>query len=646
MIWVVALLLFANFLLRLGFALYNGLHLQAVSFADLALAFGVGVRFDLATIMIFTGLVFLILLLPIPALHRESAYKRFNIFILMLNLPVFLVNAVDIVYYGFAEKRLTHELYSIKFGDVTTTAGAGFFDFWWLLFLVGSLTYGLSRLMWWATQRVLESPAEPRKYGKIPVWLAPLVGGGLIFLCIRGGFQQLPLRPSMAFVSASNFAGNLGLNSAYTVVSSLMLEKDTRLDLLPDEQANETIRRMVVNDFDQEWAGPAYPLLRRADFPGPEKRYNVVMIIVESLDALHVGSIVPNDTAPSLTPFIDSLAKTGLLFTRFHANSNRSIEALPAILNSLPDIYGRPLIGSAHENINHWGIGNILHARGYNTSFYHGGRNGTMGFDNYSRISGLEDYFGLDEYPESERDYDGNWGIFDSPFFAWWGDQLNQTPEPFLSVLFTISNHHPFTLPENGYEDIKHLRATPYQKTIAYTDRVLEEFFTRIDTMPWKDSTLFVITADHCFFEPTHPTQNSISHSHIPLLLIGPGIEPGVSRKISNQINIMPTLIEALRLDTWHSSGGVSLLSDKPAFAITNNMGIVTLMHDSLTWSTDFVRPRTWFYEKDGAWKAVGDPMQMPEAQRKEMDLEARAGFQTFLNIRANNAVIGSEYMK
>ena len=40
-----------------------------------------------------------------------------------------------------------------------------------------------------------------------------------------------------------------------------------------------------------------------------------------------------------------------------------------------------------------------------------------MGFDDFSKIAGYDDYFGRTEY-NNEKDYDGNWGI--------WGEEMGE----------------------------------------------------------------------------------------------------------------------------------------------------------------------------------------------------------------------------
>ena len=48
--------------------------------------------------------------------------------------------------------------------------------------------------------------------------------------------------------------------------------------------------------------------------------------------------------------------------------------------------------------------------------FFHGGFNGSMNFDAFAKKAGYKQYYGMDEY-DNLSDYDGNWGIYDEPFF-------------------------------------------------------------------------------------------------------------------------------------------------------------------------------------------------------------------------------------
>src|SRR5262249_44851193 len=109
---------------------------------------------------------------------------------------------------------------------------------------------------------------------------------------------------------------------------------------------------------------------------GAERRDNVVIIIVESLSAQYTGMGEPTR---GYTPFLDELGKKGILFKNHFADARRSIDAPPAILAGLPHLVDETFYCAQQKQL--VGIGSLLKEHGYRTSFFHGGRNGTMYFD-------------------------------------------------------------------------------------------------------------------------------------------------------------------------------------------------------------------------------------------------------------------------
>lgn len=52
------------------------------------------------------------------------------------------------------------------------------------------------------------------------------------------------------------------------------------------------------------------------------------------------------------------------------------------------------------------------------------------------------------------------------------------------------------------------------------------------------------------------------SRYHIPLLIVGPGIKPGIDARIGSQLDITPTIIDVANWKTAHSSVGRSLFDN------------------------------------------------------------------------------------
>ena len=120
-------------------------------------------------------------------------------------------------------------------------------------------------------------------------------------------------------------------------------------------------------------------------------------------------------------------------------------------------------------------IASSLVSKGYSSAFFHGGYNGTMNFDNYTKKVGYRHYYGKNQYND-DRDYDGNWGIYDEPFLQYTVKQLDTISKPFVATVFTLSSHHPYKIPE------QHKGSFPkgtmiVHETVGYTDYALKRFF-------------------------------------------------------------------------------------------------------------------------------------------------------------------------
>lgn len=611
------LLLLVNAVMRGVFFAYN-LGQNEAGLGGGLVAFLVGLRFDLAALFLTNGLFFLLWMLPVKFLWSRWPIRIWPVLFAVVNSLVLLVNAMDVVYFGFSSKRMSYEPFSLG-GDVANFGVDNFLPYWWLILIWLGLSFGLYRLArpWFqAHAQELWGYTAPRSS-----WMALVLAAGLMFLGIRGGFQARPLRPGNAFVTGDIFLGNVGLNSAYTILSALDISEMEPISLLPPEVARSTVQQQVRNRFDGPFYSAEYPLLRKTQFSGPERRHNVVLLILESFNAGAEG------------PFLDSLKQEGWFFPRFYANGARSVQSLPAILNSLPDLYKRPLIGSSFETNTHFGLGNILQSKGYHNSFFCGGQNGTMGFDAYCRISGIDNYYGQNEFKgEGAR---GNWGLHDRPFLEFMAREQAGFPEPFFTTFFSITNHHPFALPEDCPEWIRDQDLAPFEKTRLYTDWALRRYFEAIRSEPWFDNTIFVITADHCFFEPGESKRLLMESFHIPLMVVGPGIEPRVDHRIASHIDLQPTLIELLQLQTPHASLGLSLADtlNRPV-AVHSMMDILELATDSLALETDFQDNKSLRVWKNGTWEWVNYA-----GQRDRLDHLLRAFYQLGGNLRLKNAI-------
>lgn len=606
------LLLATYQLLRLAFYLANAATFADVPLARLALAFLHGLRFDLSAILT-VNIPFLLLSFAPARYQRRAGYERLlRAVYFTVNLPFIFLNLVDTEYFKFIGRRSTNEATTIT-RDILDQAGSLLASYWYLMVAWVIL---LLTLWWLYPQPEPASPHPRRRAGQFLLLAVAVV------LFIRGGIQYKPIRVSVAFEQEPPVLGNLTVNSTFTFVRSL-----NKTTLVRAHYYQTPSELLAALRFDPK---------KSLQPSGPAVRANVVIIILESFASEYTGM---ENNGRGYTPFFDSLATRGLFCRENYANGRRSIEALPSILSGLPSLMENPLMASAYQGNEIYGLGTVLKPHGYATSFYHGGTNGTMSFNVFTKLAGFDRYYGLNEYPAArqEEDYDGSWGIFDEPYLQYVAQQLSRQQPPFLSVVFTLSAHHPYALPAS-YQNTFPAGELPIHQTIRYTDFALRQFFKTAAQMPWYPNTLFVLTADHTQHVYRKSYQNRLGQHKVPLLFFRPGqdLKAINDRKITQHADILPTIVDYLNLptDKLLPFGKSILDSSSAGQALLYLDGIYSLVRrDYVTELHPDGQLRLLKYQTPGATP----PPDEPTAGKNHSGRELQAHVQYFRNALLDN---------
>ena len=514
-----------------------------LGFEEFISVFWHGLRFDLSTLAAFQAPFVLFYFIPVSG-AREKVKQSVTTFLFHLaNFLIIAFNSLDSIYFRFIQKRSTADLFSfITTGDDTLRLIPQFAADYWYVFLLALV---LCWLGFRADQRIPKPVSPPRL--SAPWFLfnfgSLILMAGLTILAIRGGFQLKPLRTLNAVEVAGMKNAPLVLNTPFTLMKTFN---------------KETIRHKSY--FGEEALHDIYvPVLKGAVKAEGMNRKNVVIIIMESFSKEYMG---PPFGLEGKTPFLDSLAKESLFFNRAFANGKKSIEGIPAILAGIPSLMEGPYITSVYAGNKIEPPGLNLKEEGYQTAFFHGGQKGTMGFDGFASLAGFDHYYSMEEFSGPES-FDGNWGIYDEPFFSFFGEKLNEMKTPFFASFFSLSSHHPYKIPEQYahiYTGSKH----PLLNTVAYSDMALKKFFDQVKEMPWYPNTLFVITADHTgqSFNPSYATP--LGNFAVPLLFFSPGDSAlrGVSERVTQHINIGPGIMDYLQYNKPFFSFGNSSFED------------------------------------------------------------------------------------
>jgi phosphoglycerol transferase MdoB-like AlkP superfamily enzyme len=207
-----------------------------------------------------------------------------------------------------------------------------------------------------------------------------------------------------------------------------------------------------------------------------------------------------------------------------------------------------------------------------------------MGFQAYARSAGFDTYYGMDEYPDAKRDFDGTWAIWDEEFLQFYAQTMSAMPEPFMTAVFTASSHHPFKVPAR-YEGVFPQGSQPLHQCIGYSDHAMRQFFAYARTQPWYDHTLFVITADHTNQLCTPAYTNALGQYRVPVAFFCPAYLPAEQRTdIVSQTDIMPSVLGFTGYQKPYFAFGENALTAHKThnYAVCYNNPVFQIMSDSL----------------------------------------------------------------
>jgi phosphoglycerol transferase MdoB-like AlkP superfamily enzyme len=409
----------------------------------------------------------------IPSPIRNKIGYQFAIKLLFM-LAVFLgltLNFIDIGYFTFSGKRSGFELLKMQSAQNVSPL-VYLIDYWYLLLLLITILV----ITWHIFPRLKIVNNKSPKSNKLVEFGVMILIIGLTFLGARGSIGLKPLNTLDAAKIAGAELMPLTLNTPFQM---LMTMEQTGVD-----EKNYMLETEANNLFN-----PSHTNLNKQATPGK----NVVLIILESVGKEYVGFY---NNGNGYTPFLDSLMQLSEVYMNAYANGKRSIEGIPAITASMPSLIPGDYINSFYQTNKLHSIGYYLAKSGYQTSFYHGGKNGTMSFDRFIANTQAGNYYGLNEYPKKKKDFDGHWGIPDEPYLQYVAHELTAKKQPFFSTVFTLSSHHPYEVPMEYKNKFKG-GPLPIHATVEYTDYAIRNFFETAKKEPWYDNTIFVFTADH-----------------------------------------------------------------------------------------------------------------------------------------------------
>ena len=379
------------------------------------------------------------------------------------------------------------------------------------------------------TVRRLFIRLEPPRH-RILTCIVLVFMAGVLFLPIRGGVTTSTMNVSYAYFSDRMFLNHAAINPVFNFIYSLNKYDDfeSQYQFYDKEEAEQ-----VFNQLHNASESEAKPSLLRVEDP------NIILVILESfLYETAMDSIY----APNLS----RLAKEGVSFENFYANSFRTDRGLVSILNGYPAHPTTAILKNPKKTERLPSIPAYLRSNGYkNQSLYYGGDVNFANMRSYFVGScGIWDIVSDKDFPVKMRM--SKWGVPDQPLMNRVSHDLTTTKqdEPFLKIIMTLSSHEPFDVPIRLFD-------SPFLNSIYYVDECIGSFVSDLQINGLWDNTLIVFVADHTMQSyPQGANNYEKIRFQIPMIWAGGAIkQPAIISDYGSQNDLAATLLSQLHID-------------------------------------------------------------------------------------------------
>ena len=463
-------------------------------------------------------------------------------------LLTFLLYA-NVVYFRFFSDFLTFSTLN-QAGNVESMGGAVSASFKWydFVYFIDTIIY-LAILIF--KRKWLDNRAFSKKF--VPVVMATSVA--LFFLNLAFAETDRPELLTRTF-DHKYLVKYLGPYN-FTVYDGVKTIENNQQKAL----ASEDDLTKVLNYTKQKRTEP------NPEYYGAAKKKNIIKIHLESFQTFLINKKV---NGKEVTPFLNKLSSGNQDFTYFpnffhQTGQGKTSDSEFTMDNSL---YGLPQ-GSAYSlkgDNTYQSLPAILDQKqGYTSNVMHGDYKTFWNRDQVYKHFGIDNFYDATYYDMSD-DNIVNLGLKDKPFFKASADYQSKMRKPFYSHLITLTNHYPFTLDEEDASIDKpntgDSTVDGYIQTAHYLDQALEEYITDLKKKGLYDNSVIMIYGDHYGISENHNNamEKLLGEKITPakftdlnrtgFWLKVPGKSGGVNKEYAGQMDVMPTLLHLVGIDS------------------------------------------------------------------------------------------------
>ncbi|AKP66169.1 LTA synthase family protein [Companilactobacillus ginsenosidimutans] len=319
---------------------------------------------------------------------------------------------------------------------------------------------------------------------------------------------------------------------------------------------------------------------------GKAKGKNIIIIHLESFQQFLMGMKV---NGQEVTPFLNSLYndKNTMSYDNFyHEVGQGKTSDAETMLES--GLYGLPE-GSFFTSL---GTSNTFQAApailgqkdGYTSAVFHGNIGSFWSRNDVYKNMGYNYFFDESYFNQKTDNASMEYGMKDKLMLSESAKYLEQLQQPFYAKFITVTNHYPFSLPEedmsnDGFTkpDTNDNVVNGYFETAHYLDSSMQEFFQYLKDSGLYDNSMIVLYGDHYGLSNSQNPDlapllgynaddwNNFNNSQlqrVPFMIHMKGLKGGVNHTYGGEIDVLPTILHLAGINTkQYIQVGTDLLS-------------------------------------------------------------------------------------
>ncbi len=370
----------------------------------------------------------------------------------------------------------------------------------------------------------------------------------VLFIGVRSSFGHRPANISDATYTHSHLVNEITKNSLYAIGYAYYSQKTTGFEMkrygkMPLAEAYQRMGKRL--ELNPKACKTPFARIVSTAFKR-DKPKNLVIFVQESLGAQFVGAL---GDKRGLTPNLDRYAQEGLWFTSLYSNGTRSIRGLAALTAGFLPVAGKGVLKRNKSQKDFFTVAQLLKPYGYHSVFIYGGEKRFDNMASWYYGNGFDEI--IDENKFNNPTFHGIWGVSDEDLVKRANEEFKhfyEKQQPFVSVMFSTSNHTPFEFPEGRIELVKGVKKHSVENAIKYADYSIGLFIDSARKEAYYKDTVFLIASDHnvrVYGDDLLP----FNLFKIMGIILGEGVEAKTINRLTMQPDLLATALDLIGID-------------------------------------------------------------------------------------------------